>query len=125
MQRDVEHSARRRIGGEAEIEHLGDGFDIEDIPADQVGAINVGDGRNHAVNGIGDEMAGTDRPDLRAADHAIGVDLHEHRLAEQLLGRTGVVAAAGERPLKPNRQFGDEDFDAIDHCCHSIKLPPS
>ena len=123
MQRDIEHGARRGIAGQAQVEHLGDRFDVEDVPADQVGAIDVGDRGNHAVNGIRNEMAGADRPDLRAADHAVGVDLDEHRLAQQFLGRAGIVAAAGKRPLQPNRKFGDEDLDAIDHACHSSKPP--
>src|SRR5690606_22194312 len=72
------------------------------------------DGRHHAVGRIGDEMTGADRAHLPHAHCPVGVDLHQHRLAEPLLRRPGVVAAAGKDAVHPHRQLGYEDFDAFD-----------
>jgi hypothetical protein len=115
VQGDIEHGARGGIAGEPVVEHCVDGFEIENRFAEQRGPVNFLDRGKDAGRSVGDEVAGADRPHLRAADHAVGVYLHEHMLAEQAVGGASIVSPARKDALQAFRQCGDENFYAIDH----------
>ena len=112
---DVEDGARGRVAGEPQVESLVDRLEVEDRFAEKRRAVDLLDRGDHALGGVRDEVARTDRPDLAETHHAVRVDFHQYRLAEQALRRTGIVGAARKYALQPLRERGHENFNAIDH----------
>jgi hypothetical protein len=86
-------------------------FEIEDIAADQLGPAHVLHHGDHAGIGVRHRMMRRQGPDLPVTDDAFGIHLHQHGLAQQLSGGTGVISSGRSLTLKPRGKIGDANFN--------------